>query len=515
MEKSFSVPAALTLPALALAVFTSCAEGPATLPEAPAPTWIQDGNHPIYPKAAYLTAVGVSDRGDSPAKTREEADQRARRELVLSLQAKVRAKVQVETKTQGRVRDGGVPSSLLDVNVNEFTEVLGEGTLEGAKIVDHYEDPRTGAIYALAALDRELGARGLCRKIEESMAEADRAMTQADGARSDGASRPQIEIQSLLAAFREHLKAALARETHGIIAGREIPGPLAGSLGKRSDLKSRLERLLGELQIEVVEGQGQQGALGEALPRAVILRSSLKGGLPVPGMSLRLRPESPSAVELSADRLVTGEDGKATLTLPLVKATGKEVNRIEVTLDLGEAGDLPAPTAFVEYHLPTRETLKVLVLLEEIQLGRSVDPSPLGQSLMAAVQKAGFPVVDPGAVLREGEERKLLQGDHPQVKEVLAGKVAVLLRGKAEATAGGTLLGLPSTRASAALEGLDVQSGRAIVSLSLGPTVEAHQKPQEAARRSLKLLEKDLCRGVLERLEKLVGSPSSTKAPKS
>jgi hypothetical protein len=309
----------------------------------PLPSWTFHGQHPAYPSHLYLTAVGAADFTGSIARTREESEQRARRNLVLTLRSRVKSGVQVDSRLRGRF-SGEQSESEGTVSIDELTRVLGEEALEGSRIVERCEDPRSGAVYSLVALDTRVAAENLKQRIGEAASEAERLLGDAD----ERLSRTSA-LKALLAAYDRSLLARVGRQTYRVLA-RDDPG---GPADRGDEIRARLERILADLEVEVIEGQGQDGIAGIELPQPVLVRLVLRvdgSRQPVSGMTLLVRPRQPDAVRLSAESLRTDSEGTARFSVLPEKPTGRELNYIEVAADLGE-GDLRAPSALVEFSL--------------------------------------------------------------------------------------------------------------------------------------------------------------------
>jgi len=453
------------------------------------PGWADDARHPQYPERAWLTAVGVADLAESASDARRLADERARQEIVFSLRARVQSFVEVRSRST---------LDSAEVDVDELTRVVGAATLEGAKIATRSEDRGRGVIYSLAVVNRAVAARNLEADIDETLAEANRVLVEAGRRVSRGR-----RVEQLLASYRLFRESRLTRSTFRVLTGRDYKKVE----DRGNEVRGRLEALFADMRLEVTSGDGQDASPGAPFPEEVVVRAVLVDGAkrePVPGIDLTIAPEVEGAVELSIERGRTGVDGSLRFRVPLVRASGEGIGRIRVALDVAATG-LDGPSVDVEYSLPTRETLDVLILLEEINMGRKVTPSSTATALGDHLKRAGFPIVDALPLIRQHGERTLSRADRRELRRLLGTKVDVVIRGKVEATGGGTVLGgLASARARATLNGLDLRSGRVLAALQVGPKVEAHQRADEAGRRSLRLLRPSIQTGIRERLESVL-----------
>ena len=453
-----------------------------------APSWTTDGRHPAYPEAAFLSAVGVADLADGVAESRNAADERARSGIVQTLRSRVQSAIELRSRSRNGVAD---------VSVDELTTVVGAATLEGSEVVARYEDPVRGTFYSLAVVNRAVAARNLSVQVDEQITEANRVLDEAlarDRARS---------FDQLMTSYGLFGKARLGQGTYRVLTGREF----REVDDRGTQVRAQLEELFSDLAFEILSGQDQDASPGAPLPEQVVLRLVLRDGgpsRPVPGVRLRFEPEREGSVELASETARTNSRGEARLRVPLVRSTGEELGRIRIVVDEGDSG-LRAPSTELRYTLPTRDTLDILIVLEESLLGRKQPASTMAVALQDRLRRAGFPVVDAGPLMARIGERRLLSASRRELEQLLGSKVDVVLRGRVEASQGGRVLGgLHAASARASLTGLDLRSGRVLAAIHAGPTPEAHSRLEEAARRAVQRLERSLAEGIEERLEKVL-----------
>ncbi len=457
------------------------------------PVWVNDVQHPEYPEALYALAVGTGS-GKSEAENQEQADAAARRNLILNLRSRVLAMTQDTTEMRAVISSGGEGTGRVKTEFQDFTQIVGEGVIDGTKIVRRHIDDSTGTVYALAAVNRHVAAQGMAARINTMLRDAETQLAQAS---------PRARaLVPLISAYRLYLEARVVRASQRVLVGGG--GALPGDRG--TEARSKLEKLLRDLKLEVTSGQDQKGDIGAGLPEPIAIRATLADAgrmAPVAGIVLRLDPEHPEAVELSASEVKTDARGKVRFRVPLVSHTGEAGNHIRVAVDLLGLENLQAPFVDVRYALATRDTLRVLVLIGEKNLGETVEPSVAALNISRAIRGAGFPVVDPELVVSGTGKRRLLEASKETLRELVGDQVDVVVRGTATTAASGMLLGLPAVKGSVKLQGVYLQSGRVLVPLEK-TAPEAHERREAAGERALRRLARELGPAVVAELEKLL-----------
>lgn len=471
------------------------------------PGWVNGGEHPRYPSQRYLRGVGASPIKDSEAEARQNADDVARGEIALYLRSEVQREVTSRTREQGRVTADGA-DSVVELELNDLTRVVGSETLEGAEIVDRYRSPTGLTVYSFAAMDRAVAARNIAARVERMRQEAEAQLALARELQASG--QRARTFGTLLGAYDLFLQAQVADSAHRVLVGKPAPTELPD---RAAELRGQLEAFRVDLHVEVAQGQGQRAAPGTPLLEPIVLRATLRDGgkaVPVRGVTFSLRPAVPGAAELSAQTVVTDEKGEASFTVPVVHPGDKEASVIIASLDAARIGSFEVPDVRIQYSVPTRDTLRVLVVVDEIALGRA-SPSPVvALGIQDALRTAGFPVVSADGYVAELGRDKLLYGRLEDLRPVLGADVDILLRGRAEARRGDRSFGnLPTSRSSAKLQALDLVSGRALSAFETRDAIEARPNLEDAAQRSLEILSGDAGKEVVARLRKVLKGPAS------
>lgn len=142
----------LLMAAIVVAV-SGCAGAPPTrdtpIQDLDAPAWVLKGSGAFSGERLVFYGVGLADSSSSASIMRNQADTRARSELAKELElynASLTKDYQAHT-AQGEKT--GVPESHFEAVIKQVTAM----TLSGVRIVDHWQHPGTGALYALARLD--------------------------------------------------------------------------------------------------------------------------------------------------------------------------------------------------------------------------------------------------------------------------------------------------------------------------------------------------------------------------
>lgn len=475
--------------------------GPGPMPPGPAearPPWVDAVSHPRFPDSRYLLAVGSASPGDSDTDSRTAADTDARASLVRIIQSKV-ATDQVAAKAMDIVVDAlGKASGAESTEYQELTHIYSEGFLFGSKVVERYVARSSGTHYSLAVLERSVAAREFAVKIQDRLSQAeDRTAALAGRTSRVGALAPLVD------ACRLYRDAAVLRSTHRVLVGKDVD-PERDLLSK---VTGDLKRLLEDLRLEVVSGQGQSGSPGAALPEPVVVRVTLQeagGARPVPSVRLTLAPQHPEEITLSARTLETDESGRAAFRVPLVRATGSPTEAIRVAVDVPDVAErLPDRSLAVSFSIPTRETLKILVLTEEANLGRAIRPPILAVSLQDALRKDGYPIVNPALVVTGGNAARLRTAEPETLRRTLGDRVDVVLRGRAWTEEAGQILGMPGARSHAEIEGIYLRSGQTVVSVEKS-AAEAHANRETAGRRALRGVADDVTPEVRSALKRIL-----------
>jgi len=471
-----------------------------------APAWVQGGEHPRYPSQRYLRGVGASAIQDSEAEARRAADEAARGEVALTLRAEVEREVVSVQRERGRVDSAGA-RSVLELDVQDLTRVVGSDILEGVEIVDRYRSATERSAYSLAAMDRGVAARSVAARVEAKRREAEAQLELARRFIAEG-KRAQT-LGTLLSAYDLILQAQVADSAHRVLVGKPAPSEIPD---RAAEVRAQLEEFRLDLEFEVVSGQDQRALPGTPLTTPIVLRVALRDGsarVPVPGVTFSLRPSRPGAAELSANTVITDSNGEARFTVPVVYPVEETANAIIASLDAARIGSFEVPDVLVRFTVGTRDTLRILVVIEEVALGKPVASPVVALGIQDALRQAGIPVVSAdGPVARLGRD-KLLHGRLEDLREALAGEVDILLRGKAEARRIGSFGSQTMAQSTAKLQALDLTSGRALSAFESKPSKESRESVEHAALLTLQDLSRRAGAEVVQRLERVLRGNAS------
>jgi hypothetical protein len=472
-------------------------EGPRVLD----PGWVEGGTHSGYDPRRYLYGVGFAATTGEEAEYRRSADEDARGKIALTLRSDIEKTITSLQSESGRATNAGAQSDVR-VEFRDLTKVVGRATLDGAEVVARHINPETGTAYSLAVMDRGVAAKNAAARV---LAAREQAVSQLELAgRMSARGERASSLGVLLAAYESCLEAQIGDGAHRVLVGKAADVELPD---RTSEVRRALEEFRVALRIEVVRGQDQKGAVGAALPQPVVLRAVLVDGektISVPGVSFSLRSEDPKAVKLSADHIVTNSEGEASFQVLLAESTGKAAHAILASLDAARMGSFEIPDVRVRYTVPTTDTLRVLVVIDERSLGREVDSSSVAIGIEDALSDAGIQIVSSSRFVDRIGKDRLLTGSVETLSASLAGDVDFIVRGRAEARESQSGLSLPSARATAKIQGLDLVSGQSVLSFEPKPVPEARSSREKAAEIALQLIGKDTGKEVARRLKKIL-----------
>ena len=139
----------LLLTAMATWMFLAgCAATPAKSPYAQ-PEWVMNDPNEVFGDK-HIYGVGVAANISNPALLRSTADNAARTEIVKILDSKIKNLIKrynESTSSGDKIIEGQ--------RVQEATQTLSRGSLQGAKIVKRWRDPANGNMYALCKIEMD------------------------------------------------------------------------------------------------------------------------------------------------------------------------------------------------------------------------------------------------------------------------------------------------------------------------------------------------------------------------
>ncbi|MEM7230715.1 MAG: hypothetical protein AAF517_00985 [Planctomycetota bacterium] len=417
----------------------------------PKPSWIDSPPR----DRSTIFGIGVAAIDKSKSEAQRTADEFARQEIAVTIRAEVNGMSQSSSTVRGRIV-GEDATATIDVENVNFVEVVGKGTLAGAEIVKRYDDGVS--IYSLAAMNRVGAARAIADRIKTLRNEAEPMLKRG----KDPGTPPNLAIDSLLRAFELYSQADLADATHITLVGKEA-NP---ATDLRAEAAAALSSMISNVSIEIERGQNQVVTPGSALPEKIVVRVQYsKGGstTPVPHVRLGLEAQNPKAVEISHEMVTTGTDGRATFRVPSVTSTGKVGNHISVSFLAEQVGLRKLPKARVNYRLRTKETVRILVILKEINAdGSEVKPGRAAPRLIGAIEGKGYQVVAEDKFLRSPGLDSLLSDSIGALQKAIGGDVDIIVRGKATAVESNAFKRTKAAKSSARIQAIDLSTGRII-----------------------------------------------------
>lgn len=381
--------ACLSVFALAWLV-AACSDAPAVRPDplvgpvaAAIPAWVSDGNSAQYPDSQWLQAVGAAEVGASVQDARERAELKARAGLVRSLSSTVRSSSELHELFRATDDD-----SRLQVSMEQTVQVVGEGTLEGARPADFFVDEGSPTAYCLLVLERSSTSRELARRVEQKEADAAALLARAKAA------PPGPALLTLCEAYDNVVAARLLRASYAVLAG----GPLARRDAIGDDVLATLGACSSELSLRVESGQGQAGRVGSGLAAPVVFQLLGAQGRGVDGVELQFALLGKAKAELSAPSLVTVAGGAAALAVRALAASGQRSNQIECRIAALARRGLRGPVVVAEYLLPSAADTRVLVASQARVFGEPSDAGKLTAGIVAALGAVDFALVAPSSL---------------------------------------------------------------------------------------------------------------------
>lgn len=233
------------------------------------PAWVM-GESPDYPTAQYLVGVGQAD-------SRSAAEQEAYAAVAKVFKAEVAAQAK-DWESYFQLEQKGQTSVERRVTLDRVTHVTTGKVLESVRVLDIWQDAKTGRVYVLAGMNRAQASTALLEKLTEADRQIEDELRE-----SREAADKLVKLRSLKRAI-SHLVMREALNTDLRIvrtSGRGEPAPY-----RVGELTAELERFLAtnlavgvEIsgdQAEVIRHAVMEGLLREGLP--VTARRSGRGG---------------------------------------------------------------------------------------------------------------------------------------------------------------------------------------------------------------------------------------------
>ncbi|MEZ5965694.1 MAG: hypothetical protein R3F56_17805 [Planctomycetota bacterium] len=480
----------------ALALLGGCAGAPVPGPDrligepaTAAPAWVAAGISSAHPDDRWLQKVGSAEIGASEAAARERAEFDARAGLVRNLSSKVTAASELRELFQSQDDEAH-----LRVDFAQTVEVVGEGTLEGARPVDFFVDRPNHTAYCLLVLERGPASQALARRVEQKEADAAALLVRAKSA------APAAALLSLCEAYDSVVAARVLRASYAVLAGR----PLAGRDAIGDDVLATLRALTAELTLRVESGQGQRGRVGEGLPEPFTFQLVGPEQRGVDGVELTFALRGAAKAELSAPAQTTVAGGAATVSVRRIGASGLRSNQIECRVAPLSQRGLPGPSTVAEYLLPSAADIRVLVGTRVLVFDEAADATPLHAGLSAALGTADFAVVAPSTVADRVDTDAVCDMSASELCRRLSGAVDWVVRVHGSARDSVARSDRMRARASADVTLIDVATGKIdrFVSDPVDGLGDTHER---AAATSLERLGSVLGGTVVTRLRQRVG----------
>ncbi len=481
---------------LAIWLLGGCATGPAVSPpraSAEKGNGTGGGGRLLYGRGCV--ALSGDDAADRLA-----ADQAARAEVAKQLEVKVTQlaeDVQREELGHGERRR----SFAVSVRTREFVEK----TLKGVKIENRFRDEERGMQCSVAVLDKGEMARRLRGEIEDACREI--RTHQEHAGEADGAGRGvdalREETLAMLCAERKDLAAGLMRDL-----GRTPP-----SCPSWSELLEVWSRRVEGIRLEAVAGSGQRGVARRPLPEPLTVLATDASGRPLSNLPLKVL-RAPDGAEVQAEAW-TGVKGRASFRVYRVVSRGRPLEEIAVGIDwerllgpalqaAGEEGERfegwDTRTVLFTYRVPVPGDYRVGVAVFEFGTDRPLGGSVIQSSVLEGLQGAGFRTVD----LFSSSLMDRRPANPEEARRMLGSRIDILVMGDVSLRFSSRTAGLTFYRARGRLQGIELASGRRLVTMdkeAKGGGLDDDRAARQALEKLAGKLEKALPPALEERLD--------------
>lgn len=395
-----SIPAALLLTLALMMLLPGCAadgngEGPdGARISADAPDWVRTGELPGYSQDQYIVELGIS----TPDHNQADAFDLAWHNGLEKISRRILARVQSEMKTvQRQVFENDTADFYEKVDIESKLET--SELLAGSDRIRQWYDEETRTGYVLLANNRAKLSERLCKQAVDKKAEAIGYLESARGAGQD----TSAALKSIVRA-RRALDVAQWNyvKVWGIgfapgVKNRFEALYLAGTI---QEVATEHDRLAGTVRLTPVEGNKQNAGLAGVLKQPVVVKVTGPGNRPLAGFPMTVK-----TLENNLDKATviphndsTDDRGLFSFDLKELQSTGAHSNAVEVYLDywtLEPRNDILPPHCTVTYLIPTRETTRIAVVIDETIDGQPNRRPHTASFIKDALSELGFHVIIP------------------------------------------------------------------------------------------------------------------------
>ncbi len=333
------------------------------------PKWVSENSHPQYPTEQYFLGIGISE-------DRTEAEDLARANLIKEISVKISS--ELENIENELIKDGEVTStSRMTQKINSAVSA----NLVGVQIVELEQEKKK--YYALAALSKMKYFTTLEIKMDQAAQQVKNLMNDSDNLQEEGFLLTAIDnynqCLTLLSDYTEQSTLYTALTGRRYAALKSIDS---------SSVTMKIQRIIDNTFLSVVEGKDQTGISGTKLPETIVLKvlykSPLHKEVPVQNLPVKITYENGDEI----DKLMTNTDGKLFINITAVPTdeTGKEGKVIFQAVFDNVNTDTPLPSTTLTYQVETTAvTFEVMI-----------DNKALKNKVAGMIAKNGYSVADKG-----------------------------------------------------------------------------------------------------------------------
>src|SRR6056297_3153962 len=224
------------------------------------PEWVRENSHPQYPAEQYFLGIGISE-------DRTEAEDLARANLIKEISVKISS--ELENIENELIKDGEVTStSRMTQKINSAVSA----NLVGVQIVELEQEKKK--YYALAALSKMKYFTTLEIKMDQAAQQVKNLMNDSDNLQEEGFLLTAIDnynqCLTLLSDYTEQSTLYTALTGRRYAALKSIDS---------SSVTMKIQRIIDNTFLSVVEGKDQTGISGTKLPETIVLKVLYKSPL--------------------------------------------------------------------------------------------------------------------------------------------------------------------------------------------------------------------------------------------
>lgn len=273
------------------------------------PEWVEKNQDKRYPPDRYW--LGISSAVGAGAE--EKAKESAKKEIAAQFKTIVKAKTIFSKKEENEGEKSTFAQSL-----NEKIETLIENVeLTGVQVAEiHKQGIR---VFALAVLNKAEFLRPLREELNSYQTKVREKLKTAE---SFSAKDFSTAVNAFLEALHLIDEAETKREFFNRISGETF---IFSDKVQSQQIESALRTALGDVQLEIVSGNGQSGELGKAFKQPLVVKATSKSGSPLRGLSLVFSVE-----ETPLGKVITDNDGVAFFS-PIAQADGVTGGKGKIT----------------------------------------------------------------------------------------------------------------------------------------------------------------------------------------